>query len=58
MPSRTLVDVIELLRLDFYVPRQIAPIQVGFVVRDPFLDGLPRRLDALEALDVEGCGGG
>ena len=35
LPSRTLLDVIELLRLDSYVHRLIEPIQVGFVVGDP-----------------------
>jgi len=53
LPCGTLVDVIEILRLDSCVPRLIEPIQVGFVVRDPFLDGSPGRLDALETLDIE-----
>jgi hypothetical protein len=53
LPCGTLVDVIEILRLDSCAPRLIEPIQVWFVVRDPFLDGSPRRLDALEILDIE-----
>ena len=32
----------------------IEPVQVRFVIRDPFLDGLPGRLDGLHGFDVEG----
>jgi hypothetical protein len=33
--------------------RLIDPSKIRFLVRDPLLDGSPRRLDALEAFDVE-----
>ena len=37
-------------------PRLVEPVQVRFVVGDPFLDGLPGRLDGLHGVDVEGRG--
>ncbi len=32
----------------------VEPVQVRFVIGDPFLDGHPRRLDGLHGFDVEG----
>jgi len=31
----------------------VEPIEVPFVVGNPFLDGLPRRLDGCHGLDIE-----
>jgi hypothetical protein len=36
------------------VPRTVKPIEVGFVIGDPFFDRLPRWLDRFHGLDVEG----
>jgi hypothetical protein len=35
------------------IPGTIEPIEIGLFVRDPFLDGLPGRLDRLHGFDVE-----
>ena len=35
------------------IPGTVAPAEAGFVVGDPFLDGLPGRLDRLHGFDVE-----
>ena len=32
----------------------VKPVQIRLVIGDPFLDGLPRWLDGLHGLDVEG----
>jgi len=51
-PIRTLVELVGLgvaCR-----PFLVEPVQVRFVVGDPFLDGLPRWLDGLHGVDVEG----
>ena len=50
-PIRTLVELVGLgvaCR-----PFLVEPVQVRFVVGDPFLDGLPRWLDGLHGFDVE-----
>jgi hypothetical protein len=45
LPCLALVEAIRVgIR---WVPRTVELIQVGFVVRDPFLDGSPRRHNAL-----------
>jgi hypothetical protein len=50
-PIRTLV---ELVRLGVaWGPFLVEPVQIRFVVGDPFLDGLPRWLDGLHGLDVK-----
>ncbi len=36
------------------IPGTVEPVEVGFVVGDPFLDRLPGWLDGLHGLDVEG----
>ena len=36
------------------VPFLIEPVEVRVFVRDPLLDGLPRWLDGLHRLDIEG----
>jgi len=38
------------------IPWTVEPIEVGFVVGDPFLDGLPRWLDGLHGVDIKGRG--
>ena len=51
-PIRTLVELVGLgvaCR-----PFLVEPVQVRFVVGDPFLDGLPRWFDGLHGVDVEG----
>ena len=51
-PIRTLVELVGLgvaCR-----PFLVEPVQVRFVVGDPFLDGLPRWLHGLHGVDVEG----
>ena len=35
------------------IPGTVEPVEAGFVVGDPFLDGLPGRLDRLHGFDVE-----
>ena len=35
------------------IPGTIEPIEIGFCVRDPFLDRLPGRLDRFHGLDVK-----
>ena len=37
-----------------WIPGTVEPVEVGFVVGDPFLDRLPRWFDRLHGLDVEG----
>ena len=37
-----------------WIPGTVEPIEIRFVVGDPFLDRLPRRFDRLHGLDVEG----
>ena len=39
-----------------WVPGTVEPVEVGFVVGNPFLDRLPRWLDGLHGFDVEGWG--
>ncbi len=51
-PIRTLVKLVGLGVA--WRPFLVEPVQVRFVVGDPFLDGLPGRLDGLHGLDVEG----
>ena len=36
------------------IPGTVEPVEVGLVVGDPSLDGLPGRLDGLHGFDVEG----
>ena len=36
------------------VPFLVTPVQVRIVIRNPLLDGLPRWLDGLHGVDVEG----
>ena len=52
LPIRTLVELVGLGVA--WRPFLVEPVQVRFVVGDPFLDGLPGRLDGLHGLDVEG----
>ena len=37
-----------------WIPRTVEPVEVRFVIGDPFLDRQPGRLDRLHGLDVEG----
>jgi hypothetical protein len=51
-PRRTLIDAIG---VDFGgLPGAVEPVEVRFVVGDPFLDRLPGRLDGLHGSDIEG----
>ena len=52
LPCRALIDAVwvGIGR----IPWTVEPIKVGFVVGDPFLDGLPGWLDGLHGIDVEG----
>jgi hypothetical protein len=36
-----------------WIPGTVDPVEIRFVVGDPFLDGLPRLLDGLHRLDVK-----
>ena len=51
-PCRRLVEPV-LVRL-IWIPGTVEPVEVGFVVGNPFLDRLPGRFDRLHGLDVEG----
>ena len=51
-PIRALVEALGLCAGG--VPFLVEPVQVRFVIGDPFLDGLPGWLDGLHGVDVEG----
>ena len=40
--------------IPYRLPFLVEPVQVRFVIGDPFLDGLPGWLDGLHGVDVEG----
>ena len=47
--------LVEAIRVGFGgIPGTVEPVEVGLVVGDPSLDGLPGRLDGLHGLDIEG----
>jgi len=50
-PCRSLVEPVWVRLIG--IPGTVEPVEVGFVVGDPFLDRLPRWLDGLHRLDVE-----
>ena len=52
LPSQTLVEVAR--GRICWISRPVEPVEVRFVVGDPFLEGLPRRFDGLHGVDVEG----
>jgi len=52
LPRGPLVEVVWIRTR--WIPRTVEPVEIRFVVRNPFLDGLPRRLDGLHRVDVEG----
>ena len=52
LPDETLVVALGLCTGG--VPFLVEPVEVRVVIRDPFLDGLPRWLDGLHGFDVEG----
>ena len=54
LPCRALIDAVWVGIGG--IPWTVEPIEIGFVVGDPFLDGLPRWLDGLHGVDVEGRG--
>ncbi len=51
-PCGTLVEPVW-VRL-IWIPGTVEPVEIRFVVGDPFLDRLPGRFDRLHGLDVEG----
>ena len=52
LPSGTLVILSGII--PYRLPFLVEPFQVRLVVGDPFLDGLPRWLDGLHGVDIEG----
>lgn len=48
-----MIDAFHLVELG-WIPWPIEPVEVWFVVGDPFLDGLPRWFDGLHGFDIEG----
>ena len=36
-----------------WIPGTVKPVEIRFVVRNPFFDRLPRRLDRFHGLDIE-----
>ena len=52
MPSGTLVVALGMIA--GRDPFLVEPIEARFFIRDPLLDSLPRRLDGLHGVDVEG----
>ena len=54
LPGGALVEGIVFALCAGRVPFLIEPIEVRIVIRNPFLDGLPRWLDGLHGIDVEG----
>ena len=47
--------LVETVRIGIgWIPGTVEPVEVGFVIRDPFLDRLPGWFDRLHGLDVEG----
>jgi hypothetical protein len=52
LPGGTLVEALGLCAGG--VPFLVEPVEVRVVIRDPFLDGLPRWLDGLHRLNIEG----
>jgi len=52
LPSGTLVILSGII--PYRLPFLVEPVQIRFVIGDPFLDGLPRWLDGLHGVDIEG----
>ena len=51
VPCRSLVEPVWILLR--WIPGTVKPVEIRFVVRNPFFDRLPRRLDGFHGLDVE-----
>ncbi len=52
LPCRALVKPVG--SAGVWISGTVEPVEVRFVIGDPFLDGQPRRLDGLHGFDVEG----
>ena len=51
VPCRSLVEPVWVLLR--WISGTVEPVEIRFVVRNPFFDRLPRRLDGFHGLDIE-----